>query len=292
MRKLIFIAFLMVCALANGQGIKISALPNAGTLTGNEYVPVVQSSVTKKTTTQAIADLVGDSFNGDSVSNYAWSLTGNSGTDPATNFIGTTDGADLLIGSNPYATGMTSKLLFESDRSSATLFVFDSIGNQKQVIGIGGGSIDIQTSNFTTDTSMALRVSSDSIYFECATLSTMPFVVLPNSIKIQDGTQGAGKVLTSDANGLASWSNQILTDTAILDFGNILANGHEVLTITVSGASLGDVVSLGIPNASMSNHASFVAWVSASDTVSVKCFNFDGTGFDPASGVYKVKVFK
>lgn len=111
-------------------------------------------------------------------------------------------------------------------------------------------------------------------------------------LTISDGTQGSGKVLTSDANGVCSWQTLSLTDIATLDFGNILANGHEVKTITVTGAALGDVVSLGIPNSSMSDHASFVAWVSASDTVSVKCFNFDGSSFDPAAGVFKVKIFK
>jgi hypothetical protein len=91
---------------------------------------------------------------------------------------------------------------------------------------------------------------------------------------------------------LASWQQLAITDTATLDFGSIGANGHQVLTMTVTGAALSDVVSLGIPNASMNDHASFVAWVSSANTVSVKCFNFDGSSFNPASGLFTVKVFK
>lgn len=113
-----------------------------------------------------------------------------------------------------------------------------------------------------------------------------------DGLKFTDGTQGAGKLLVSDANGLASWQTLALTDTATLDFGTIAPNGHQTLTITATGAALSDVVSLGIPNASMSDHASYVAWVSATDTVSVKCFNFDGSSFDPAAGLFTVKVFK
>lgn len=112
------------------------------------------------------------------------------------------------------------------------------------------------------------------------------------SLRIKDGTEGAGKVFTSDSAGYGSWQTLALTDTATLDFGNISANGHEVLTMTVTGAALSDVVSLGIPNVSMNDHASFVAWVSSANTVSVKCFNFDGSSFNPAAGLFTVKVFK
>ena len=96
----------------------------------------------------------------------------------------------------------------------------------------------------------------------------------------------------NSAGDTVKWQTVELSDTATLDFGAILANGHQTLTITVVGAELGDVVSLGIPNVSMNDHASFVAWVSAIDTISIKCFNFDGSSFDPDAGLFKVKVFK
>jgi hypothetical protein len=38
--------------------------------------------------------------------------------------------------------------------------------------------------------------------------------------------------------------------------------------------------------------AAFLSMVSATDTVSVKCFNFDGSSFNPATGLFTVKVFK
>ena len=37
--------------------VKISALTSAGTITGTEIVPVVSSGITKRTTTQNIAEL-------------------------------------------------------------------------------------------------------------------------------------------------------------------------------------------------------------------------------------------
>lgn len=136
---------------------------------------------------------------------------------------------------------------------------------------------------FLADTSFKFMIDSNE---------SPIFSVHRNGVKIVDGTEGDGKVLTSDATGLASWQTLSLTDTATLNFGSISANGHETLTMTVTGAALSDVVSLGIPNASMNDHASFVAWVSSSNTVSVKCFTFDGSNFNPAAGLFTVKVFK
>jgi hypothetical protein len=101
-----------------------------------------------------------------------------------------------------------------------------------------------------------------------------------------------GKVLTVNSSGLAYWGNQILTDTATLNFSSIGAHDFEDLTLTVTGAADGDVVSLGLPNSAVVTNASYFAWVSATDTVTIRCFNINGGSIDPPSAVFKVKVFK
>jgi len=84
-----------------------------------------------------------------------------------------------------------------------------------------------------------------------------------------------------------------LTGSATLDFGSTAAGGVTDLTITVTGAADGDVVSLGVPNGSMPVSGSFSAWVSATNTVSVRYANNDLTNArDPASGTFKVRVIK
>lgn len=50
-------ALLLLVAPAHAQGVKISDLPAAAALTGNEILPTVQTGVTKKVTAQAIANL-------------------------------------------------------------------------------------------------------------------------------------------------------------------------------------------------------------------------------------------
>lgn len=81
-----------------------------------------------------------------------------------------------------------------------------------------------------------------------------------------------------------------LSNTATLDFPSTSANGQSDLTMTVSGAAVGDAVSISIPNGSATN-GTFVGWVSAADTVTIRFHNTNGVN-DPASGVFKAVVFK
>jgi hypothetical protein len=85
----------------------------------------------------------------------------------------------------------------------------------------------------------------------------------------------------------------VLTATATLDFGSTSANSGSDLTITVTGAALGDVVFLGAPNGSVISNTNYTAWVSASNTVTVRFNNYGGgAGADPSSGTFRVTVMK
>lgn len=82
----------------------------------------------------------------------------------------------------------------------------------------------------------------------------------------------------------------VLTATATLDF-DLTAVVSQDLTITVTGAVVGDAVSLGVPNASVTTDTLFWAWVSAADTVTVRAMRLSGTP-NPASGTFRVDVRK
>jgi hypothetical protein len=77
-----------------------------------------------------------------------------------------------------------------------------------------------------------------------------------------------------------------------LDFGSTLANTNSDLTITVTGATDGDPVELGTPNASIIGGTCYTAWVSAADTVTVRFNNYTTGAKDPASGTFVVFVKK
>lgn len=83
---------------------------------------------------------------------------------------------------------------------------------------------------------------------------------------------------------------KILSATATLNF-DLTALTVEDLTITVTGAADGDVVTLGVPNGSITTSVQYTAWVSAADTVTVRA-RTSATGENPASGVFRATVIK
>ena len=86
--------------------------------------------------------------------------------------------------------------------------------------------------------------------------------------------------------------NHGLTGSATLDFLSTNAQNSRDMTISVTGAAVGDVVSLGVPNAAVNANTSYSAWVSAANTVTVRFNNYSSGTVDPASGLFKVFVTK
>jgi hypothetical protein len=86
--------------------------------------------------------------------------------------------------------------------------------------------------------------------------------------------------------------NHGLTGSATLNFPSTTTLLSADLTITVTGAAVGDVVSLGVPNAAVNANTSYSAWVSAANTVTVRFNNYSSGTVDPASALFKVFVTK
>jgi hypothetical protein len=83
-----------------------------------------------------------------------------------------------------------------------------------------------------------------------------------------------------------------ISGSATLDFPSTNNGNKSDLTITVTGAAEGDVVSLGMPNSVNLNHSCFTAWVSNTNEVTVRFSNYGTGALDPVSATFKVKVFK
>lgn len=83
----------------------------------------------------------------------------------------------------------------------------------------------------------------------------------------------------------------IVSAAATLDFPSIAANGGtQDLTITVTGASVGDVVYLGLPAAPDAGVV-FNGWISATNTATIRATNTTtGGAIDPASATYRAAV--
>jgi hypothetical protein len=111
-------------------------------------------------------------------------------------------------------------------------------------------------------------------------------------LQVFSTTDSANYVYRGTGGGWQKIANEI-SGSATLDFPSTGHGNSADLTFTVTGASEGDVVALGIPNASIVANASFTAWVSATDTVKVRFNNYASSGSsDPALGTFKIKVFK
>ena len=104
-------------------------------------------------------------------------------------------------------------------------------------------------------------------------------VFFGDSIRVNKGFYAGGQFV-----------NKILRGSATLDF-DLTAVTCQDLTITVTGAAVGDEVFLGVPNGSIVADATFTAWVSAANTVTVRACDGALAG-NPASGTYKVTVFQ
>jgi hypothetical protein len=82
-----------------------------------------------------------------------------------------------------------------------------------------------------------------------------------------------------------------LLATTTLDFGSVAAGAIADLTVTVTGAVVGDPVTIGM--SSIPNKGTYFAYVSATNTVTVRFANNDlTTAKDPSSQTVKVRVFK
>jgi hypothetical protein len=98
--------------------------------------------------------------------------------------------------------------------------------------------------------------------------------------------------LSVDASGNVITTSVPLSNSASLNFPSTSAQNSSDLTITVTGAALNDLVVLGVPNGSVNANTCYTAWVSATNTVTVRFNNYSSGAIDPASGTFNVRILK
>lgn len=109
-------------------------------------------------------------------------------------------------------------------------------------------------------------------------------------VRSENGFQIITTNTTTGAVTTGATLTKIRAATATLDFPSISAVSQSDLTITVTGAAVGDEVVLALPAAPAAGIV-FNAYVSAANTVTVRASNITAAPVDPASASYSVLVF-
>lgn len=141
------------------------------------------------------------------------------------------------------------------------------------------------TAGLSTTTGIATAISSVGNFVAVvgSGSSTSYAILFDNSL-----LTSANRTLTApDVSGVIAVN---LSGSASLDFPSTAASAESNLTIAVSGAVVGDVISLGSPV--WASSTTYSAYVSAPGTVTVRFRNFSVSAVDPAAATFKIKIFK
>lgn len=128
--------------------------------------------------------------------------------------------------------------------------------------------------------------SATSFLFKDITLSTTHAEISSTGMNIPTGS--AYKIDGVDA------IPTIISVTATLDFTSTAAQTSSEIGVTVTGAAIGDVVAIGIPESTGPNPSNccYTAFVGATNQVRIRFNNYSSGALDPTSGTFKIKVFK
>lgn len=241
-----------------------------------------------------------------SSANLAAAVTGETGTgglvfatSPAltTPDIGAATGASLAVtgiftsGANG---GTAGQIALKGSTSGTQTLTTDATANLFTILGsatTSGGSFSAGTS-ITAGTTITTGASGGTAGQVIFNGSTSGSLTLTTNAGANTLTQGSGTFAVPIVKiGSGTSITKVLSATATLDFGSLATIGCEDLTITVTGAALGDTVAIGIPNGSIPSATFwFMGWVSSANTVTIRgCTLVSG---DPASGTFRATVIQ
>lgn len=119
-----------------------------------------------------------------------------------------------------------------------------------------------------------------------STLANGGDTVIDGGAGANGGAKGKIKFGGTGATALSKY----LSATSVLDF-DLTAVTYQDLTVAVTGARDGDIVTVTPPAASVAAGMGWAGWVSANDVVTVRAFRVTGTP-NPASGTFRVSVWQ
>lgn len=205
-----------------------------------------------------------------------------------------------VVTMNPGSTGTMNNMTIGNANAKAGTFTNLTSG--------GTTNLNVSTNN-TVNIGTGTTTSTVSIGGGSNTVSIgSPMVLAAGTATKAPLTFTAGTSLTTPAVGVIEYngSNYFgtvsgpnryfllkgLMNSATLDFPDTAAQTNSDLTITVTGAALNDTCSVGAPHASVLASTSYICWVSAADTVTVRLNVYGVLSRNPDSGTFRVSLVK
>ena len=159
---------------------------------------------------------------------------------------------------------------------------------------------DLATSQAFSATGFSTLTGGASIGTMATTSSLTHILGVNSSNAIGEVAMGnlsisSGTLNVNVSDGIKTSSGTVALDvfrtiTVGTDFPNTSAQSSSDITATVTGAVAGQPVWLGVPNSAVSANTSYSAWVSASNTVTIRFNNYSSASVNPSSGSFYVVV--
>ncbi len=215
-----------------------------------------------------------------------WALTGNAGTTPGTNFLGTTDAQDFVLRTNNVerawvlATGEVG--LGVTPAAGRTLHVAGTAGTANVRLGsVSGAAIATAFTPTANDGFVMADVNGDLLKRTVSSvLNTTAWLIGGNTVG------AAGALGTNDAFDLNIRTNS-LTRIAVTSGGDIaLAGtaGTPNVTLTSAGGAVNATLPVGYDRALIANSTGLVSQASYNAIVSATAWSLTGnTGINPAT---------
>jgi len=183
----------------------------------------------------------------------------------------------------------TNRKLYNSGGSVFLDWQNNTIGTGSTVLDLSGTAVTITDGynlGLGTATGTKFGVSTSS---KLAFYGSTP-VTQPNGPNVVTSLVNLGLLRSgSTTYGVFPLSPKTLTTTASLAFGSVGSNSSTSITVAVTGASLNDIVLLGIPSA-VSEGLTFFGHVVATDQVHVDAVNATGAGKNQSTQTFRITV--
>lgn len=143
---------------------------------------------------------------------------------------------------------------------------------------------DLATSGAFSATGFSTLTGGVSVGTMATTSSLTHLIGVNSSNTVGEITLGSGLNLSGGTLNLGGFV------LAILDFPNTSAQSSSDITVTYTGAQVGQPVMLGIPDGSALSNSSFSAWVQSAGNVRVRFNNYSGFALNPSSNQFTIFV--